>query len=79
MNTELSVATQRKILKLERRVFQLERQIVALKAKHQKEKAKLEAENHKLRNAPAPLMSIERQKELQARHKAALERIANER
>jgi len=52
MSDKLSVATQRKILKLESRIFKLEQEKVRLKAKHKREVAKLEAENQKLRDQP---------------------------
>jgi hypothetical protein len=70
----LSVATQRKIFQLERRVFKLEQQIARMKAKYEKEISALKAENQKLTTQPT-FMTIERQRELQERRKAALRNI----
>lgn len=65
------MAAQREILRLERRVFQLEKQLDRVKARYEGQLAELRAENHKLRTTPM-FMTVERQKELQERRKAAL-------
>lgn len=65
-----------KILRLERSVFKLDQQIVRMKAKHEKEISVPKAENQKLTLQPV-LITIEKQRELQERRKAALRNINN--